>query len=273
MQKKELLLHKRRICYSIEGTGPAVVLLHGFGEDGSIWHYQQRFLRKSFQIIIPDLPGSGCSDTIEVKEMRAASVIEEYAMDIKAVLERESVERCTLIGHSMGGYVTLAFARNYPERLNGLGLFHSTAFADSDEKKSARRKGIKFIRQYGAHEFLKQSIPNLFGEEYSEKHADEIAKLISRSGNFSAAALVQYYEAMMARPDNSLVLKSITIPVLFIMGEEDKSVYLQESLRQCYYPAKALINILPNTAHMGMWEQKDRANDTVLKFLNYVCDA
>lgn len=273
MQRKECSNLKTRICYVLDGRGPAVVLLHGFGEDSSIWIHQQRVLCHQFKVIIPDLPGSGCSELMDVTGMQGAAVLEEYAVCIKKILDEEKIDQCTIIGHSMGGYVALAFSHRYPESLNGLGLFHSTAFADSEEKKSIRRKGIEFIQRYGAQKFLQQSIPNLFGEAFTQAHPEQIEKLISGSANFTAEALVQYYQAMMNRPDRSDCLKRIDIPVLFIIGEEDKSVYLQESLKQCYLPARSFINILPETAHMGMWEQKDQANDTVLKFLNYVRDA
>ncbi len=273
MQEKLLLYNDSRVYYETEGNGSPVMLVHGFGEDGRVWHYQRAFLRDHFYLIIPDLPGSGKSDLLSVPSGHTASVIERYADSIKQVLNRENIKQCTLIGHSMGGYVALAFAQHYPERLNALGLIHSTAFADSEEKKATRRKGIAFIQRYGAQEFLKQSIPNLFGGTFTRQHPKQIEALMRGTGNFTAAALVQYYEAMIERPDRTETLKKLAIPVLFIIGEEDKSVSLEDSLKQCHLPVKALINILPDTAHMGMWEQKDQANDTVMKFLNYVCDA
>ncbi|HRN57707.1 MAG TPA: alpha/beta hydrolase [Agriterribacter sp.] len=272
MQEKWLAYHNSRICYETEGKGAPVVLVHGFGEDGRVWKHQRERLQSHFHLIIPDLPGSGRSGMLSIAPEHAASAMEIYADGIKQVLDREAVKQCTLIGHSMGGYVALAFAHRYPERLNALGLVHSTAFADSEQKIATRRKGIAFIQRYGAQEFLKQSIPHLFGAAFTRQHPEQIEALTGRAGNFTAAALVQYYEAMIKRPDSTATLKKLTIPVLFIIGEEDKSVSLEDSLKQCHFPVKALINILPDTAHMGMWEQKDQANDTVVKFLNYACD-
>ncbi|HTN06423.1 alpha/beta hydrolase [Agriterribacter sp.] len=273
MHEKWLTYNDSRIYYETEGKGSPVMLIHGFGEDGRVWHYQRAFLKDHFHLIVPDLPGSGKSDILSIPADQTTSVIERYADGIKQILDRENIEQCVIAGHSMGGYVALAFAQHNPERLNGLGLVHSTAFADNEEKKAARRKGIAFIQRYGSQEFLKQSIPNLFGAAFTRRHPQQIEALIHGAGNFTAAALVQYYEAMIERPDRTETLKSLTIPVLFIIGEEDKSVSLQDSLKQCYLPATSLIHILPDTAHMGMWEQKDQANNTVIKFLNYVCDA
>lgn len=259
--------------YKTEGEGLPVVLIHGFGEDGTVWHYQRSFLKDHFRLIIPDLPGSGQSEFLSISPGRSSFIIDIYADCIKQMLDREGIRECTMLGHSMGGYIALAFAQHNPERLNGLGLVHSTAFADSEEKKATRKKGIAFIQRYGPQEFLKQSIPNLFGEQFTRENPGQIEALIARAGNFTAPALVQYYEAMTERPDRTETLKKTVNPVLFIIGEEDKSVYLQDSLKQCYLPGKAQIDILPGVAHMGMWEQKDQTNDTVLKFLNYVSDA
>lgn len=273
MDGKLLMYDGARIYYETEGSGPPVMLIHGFGEDSAIWRYQRAFLKAHFRLIIPDLPGSGRSDLLPISPEQLPSAIEIYADCMQRVLEKEGIEQCTMLGHSMGGYVALAFAHYNPGRLNGLGLVHSTAFADNEEKKETRRKGIAFIQRYGAHEFLKQSIPNLFGEAFTREHPEQIKALTAAAANFTDAALVQYYEAMIGRPDRTSTLKNITIPVLFIIGKEDKSVYLQDSLKQCYLPAKALIDILRHTAHMGMWEQKDQVNDTIMKFLNYIRDA
>ena len=273
MPGKLLTFNGSRIYYETVGEGLPVILIHGFGEDGTIWHYQRAFLKAHFRLIIPDLPGSGKSALLSISPDRSSFIIDLYAACIKQILDQESIQKCAMLGHSMGGYIALAFAQYNPERLNGLGLVHSTAFADSEDKKNTRRKGIAFIQRYGAQEFLKQSIPNLFAEKFTVEYPDQIEALINNAGNFTASALVQYYEAMTERPDRTETLKKVTNPVLFIIGEEDKSVYLQDSLKQCYLPGNTQINILPGVAHMGMWERKDQTNDTVMNFLNYVSDA
>jgi len=260
------------VVYSITGQGPVVMLIHGFGEDSSVWEHQVGFLQQSYTLILPDIPGSGRSTT-PVTRQRPGVMMDTYAEIMKYILDEENVPVCTMIGHSMGGYITLAFAALFPEKLNAIGLFHSTAYSDTEERIATRKKGISFIQKYGAQDFLKQSIPNLFGPSFSAQYPDEIQKLIDRSGNFTSEALVQYYESMIERPDRTIVLKKISKPILFIIGEEDKSVYLQDSLNQCHLPLLSLINILPGVAHMGMWEMKDQACATLMKFLNYVTDA
>ena len=269
---KTLSFQGTDITYRVAGKGPDVVLLHGFGEDGNVWKFQEAFLTPYFRLIIPDLPGSGRSPFLPMDGIPPEDIISGYADIIKKIAEKEAVRHCVLLGHSMGGYIALAFAAKYEDMLAGLGLVHSTAYADSGEKKEARSKGIAFIQKHGAQEFLKQSVPNLFGDDFKAAWPEAVQELIDNAANFSVAALVQYYEAMMGRPDSTAVLKNIKKPVLFIIGEEDKSVYLQDSLSQCYLPVLSLINILPRVAHMGMWEMKDRTNATIIEFLNYCFD-
>ena len=170
----------------------------------------------------------------------------------------------------MGGYITLAFAEKYPERLNGFTFLHSTAFADSEEKKTARRKSIEFIRKYGAAEFIKQSSPNLFSEHTKSENPSLIQELISRYDNFEADVLVYYYEAMMQRPDRTNLLRSFKKPIQFIIGEGDNAVPLEQSLRLCYLPEFSYIHILESAGHIGMWEAKAEVNNFLLAFINQV---
>jgi pimeloyl-ACP methyl ester carboxylesterase len=172
-----------------------------------------------------------------------------------------------MIGHSMGGYITLAFAEKYRDHLHAFGLFHSTAFADSEEKKITRKKGIEFIHQHGAFEFLKTTIPNLFSSTFKSQIKNSIDCFIGRLSNFSPAALVSYYEAMMNRPDRTSVLKNSTIPVLFVAGEQDTAVPIEDSLKQCHLPRKTYIYILKQSAHMGMLEEPATTNCLLEKFL------
>jgi pimeloyl-ACP methyl ester carboxylesterase len=256
--------------YRVTGTGKPVVLLHGFGEDSSIWDNQINFLQDHYQLIIPDLPGSGDSkvenwSTVLQKE---SLTIEWLADAVKTILTKEQTEPCTLIGHSMGGYITLAFAEKYPELLEKIGLFHSTAFADSAEKIQTRRKSIAFIKEYGSYLFLKQSIPNLFAEKFKTEQASKIETLIDKGKNFAPEALIQYYEAMIKRPDRTAVLKNWQKPVLFLLGKFDPAAPLQDCLQQVHLPAISHVHILQNSAHMGMWEETLKANEALAHFLH-----
>jgi len=172
-----------------------------------------------------------------------------------------------LVGHSMGGYIVLAFAEKYHEYLKAFGFFHSTAYADNEEKKTARRKGIEFINQRGAFEFLKNITPNLFSPKTKDERPRLIDEFISGLNNFSSTALVSYYMAMMQRPDRTSILKKAIVPVLFIIGEQDNAVPLTDSLQQCHLPEKSYIHILRQSGHLGMLEEADISNHILKNFL------
>jgi len=174
----------------------------------------------------------------------------------------------TMIGHSMGGYITLAFVSKYPDYLSSFGLFHSSAFADSDEKKETRKKGIEFIRQHGAFEFLKNATPNLFSPLSKDEKPELIDGFIRSLNNFSTQSLVSYYEAMMQRPDRTDLLKATPLPVLLVMGKYDSAVPLQDGLKLAHMPEKSYIHILHQSGHMGMFEEDKNSNHILKKFLS-----
>lgn len=250
-----------------------MVLLHGFGEDSRIWDKQVAFLQDHCQLIVPDIPGSGNSALLQLAKLpssaqRAYVSIDDYADTVYAILEAENIDRCLMLGHSMGGYITLAFAERYPERLAGFGLVHSTAFADSEEKKQMRAKAIETIGRYGAEPFLKNTIPNLFGRSFKEKHPERINQLIHAAGGFTTEALQQYYQAMIQRPDRCQVLKSNRLPVLFVMGTEDMAAPMDDVLKQVSLPGISYIHVLPGCGHMGMWEAPDTLNQLLRAFIH-----
>ena len=284
MQNSQFIQYKNKnIHYRVFGKGSAVVLIHGFGEDGNIWNALIKNLQNNFLLIVPDIPGSGKSEMLE-----GNISIEDHADVIKEILNAElpgerlissqqsssfppplgEIEGAgaVIIGHSMGGYITIAFAEKYPELLNGFGLFHSSAFADDEEKKQTRRKAIDFIKTNGAYAFLRTSIPNLFA---GKQHLKEMEALIEEGRKFSSEALIQYYHAMINRPERTEVLKIFSKRVLFIIGEKDNAVPLQASLQQCHLPAISHVHIL-DTGHMGMIEDTSKALMAMKSFLQNI---
>jgi pimeloyl-ACP methyl ester carboxylesterase len=259
----------KKIFFRAEGAGNPVVLLHGFGEDGRIWDNQVKTLRERYRVFVPDLPGSGKSEMLD-----EPASMENFAEAMQAVIldeiQKEGNTTFSLIGHSMGGYITLAFAEKYPESLNAFGLFHSSAYSDNEEKIQTRKKGIEFIRKNGSEAFLKTSIPNLFSEKSKLDQPQLPEQLLSVSKNITPDALIGYYEAMIRRPDRTEVLKNFTRPVLFIAGVHDSAVPLPAVLEQCHLPAISTVNFLQNSGHMGMWEEPELSNDYLLSFLRFV---
>lgn len=260
---KSLSHKKGRISYSVYGEGKTVLLVHGFAEDGRIWDNQVARFKDEFRIIVPDLPGSGKSDFIpEVFSM------EDHADMLENLLTKEDVEAADIIGHSMGGYIALAFAEKYVDRMTGLCLFHSSSYADTEEKIESRRKSIQFIKQNGSLKFLEQATPNLFSDKTKAENPALVEEIINRYSNFNPNSLVHYYEAMIQRPDRSELLRKIPKPVLIIAGEHDTAVPIKHSLEQSYLPELSYFHSLNNSGHMGMLEEPALSNHYLEILLN-----
>jgi pimeloyl-ACP methyl ester carboxylesterase len=253
------------LFYRDMGKGHPTLLLHGFAEDGTVWDNQIDALCGACRLIIPDLPGNGRSAALTIPIS-----IEEMAAVIKGLLDQLNIAKVNLIGHSMGGYIALAFAALYPERLNAFGLFHSTAYPDSEEKKTTRRKAIEFIRTNGSAPFIRQSTPNLFSAHTREQQPDLIETTIAKYSGFAPGSLIAYYKAMIARPDRTDVLRQFTRPVLFIIGHDDNIIPLQQSLEQSWLPSISQLCILKNTGHQAMLEHPEKSTQLLKDFINFV---
>jgi pimeloyl-ACP methyl ester carboxylesterase len=258
---KKLTFEGAEVFYTADGSGLPLLLVHGFAEDSWIWEAQLARLKDQFRVLIPDLPGSGHSPFNP-----RITGLEGYADCLVAILDAEKVDQAVLVGHSMGGYIALAFGEKYSGRLQGLGLFHSTAYADSPEKIEARRKGIDFIGLHGSGPFLAGSIPNLFSETFSTERPEVVQALIRRYAHFDPAALSAYYQGMIDRPDRTGVLKSSSVPVLFVIGEQDKLIPMQDMLQQSQMPDISFIHILESAAHMGMLEAPTKSTLILQEF-------
>jgi pimeloyl-ACP methyl ester carboxylesterase len=260
MKEKEIILNNKKVFYRTIGKGPAVVLLHGFGEAGWVWSHQFNTI-EGFQFIVPDLPGSGRSEMIDNMS------IEGLAEAIYQSLKQLNINQCTMIGHSMGGYITLAFAEKYPALLNSYGLFHSTAFADTEEKKASRKKTIESIQQNGMAAFLQNFIPGLYGNYFKQQHPDAIENHLTQATALTEAALIAYSQSMIERPDRTNVLKQNKMPVLFVLGKEDVAIPFQDTLKLASMPDISYIHILKKAGHMGIIEEPEQSNKILNNFL------
>jgi len=273
MQQKEISHRHKKIFYRAIGEGPVVVLLHGVPFDGSLWSNQYQAL-PGFKLIIPDLPGVGKSEMIEDMSMEGmAECIKEMIVHETASLFFKTGEphSVIVIGHSMGGYITLALAEMHPELLNGFGLFHSSAYADSEERKEGRKKTIQLIQEKGVEEFANTSVPNLFSSVTKQQNPGLVDEEIAYARNFSAETLVNYQTAMMQRKDRREVLERATVPVLFILGQSDAVVPLKDGLEQGSLGDLSYFHVLESAGHVGMKEQPNETNSILLNYLRNTC--
>jgi pimeloyl-ACP methyl ester carboxylesterase len=181
------------------------------------------------------------------------------------VLDALDVNSCVMVGHSMGGYVTLEFAKQFPEMLNGMCLFHSHAAADTEEVKENRRRTIEMIK-LNRKGFIKQFIPDLFAEINVEQFAKEIDRLWKIADKMSGQSIIAALQGMMERSGKLDLLLNSTIPVLFIAGKEDMRIPVQNVLAQGILPRHSEVLVLADVGHMGFIEAKQQTIDMISCF-------
>jgi len=223
----ETLLYKNtQISYSDSGKGTAVVLLHGFLENKTMWNFYVSELSKKNRIITIDLLGHG-----ETESLGYVQTMEENADVVHEVLSKLKIRKAILVGHSMGGYVALAFAELYPEKMKGLVLLNSTSKEDSSERKKNRDRAIKAVKK-DYETFIRLSIANLFSEENREILIKEIEAVKIQALKTPLQGIVASLEGMKARKDREFLLHTTTFPKLLIVGKKDPVLNYDENLEQ-----------------------------------------
>ncbi|HNW99262.1 MAG TPA: alpha/beta hydrolase [Bacteroidales bacterium] len=252
--EKRITFNNKRIHYKVEGKHKqnTVVLLHGFTESLDIWDDFSAELSVGYKVICIDLPGHGKSECVA-----KAHSMELMADIVKSVLDIEEVEECVMIGHSMGGYVALAFAEKYPLMMKGLGLFHSSAFPDTPEGKANRLKTIEFIEKNHSG-FIMNFIPDLFAPANREPLQKEIYILVEKAKLMTKEAIIASQLGMMERTDKCNVLAEIPCPVLFIAGKLDSRVPFQKVIEMITISKDTTALLLHDIAHMGYLEAYDK---------------
>lgn len=249
--------------YYIAGRGPVVVLLHGFCENKSIWYPAAKELQQHFTLIVPDLPGFGASGLPDT------TLTMEYMADmVSRVLELERVKQCVMVGHSMGGYVTLAFMEKYAGYLKGAGLFHSTAAPDDETKKANRLKTAEFVRENGVAPFVRTLAPTLFSPR-NKPDERSFSELLAMMESCSPEGVMAATLAMRARPDRTSVLKGAAIPVLFAAGIADQTIAADAMLKQASITPVSVVEMLNHSGHLGMLEEPERTADILKRFVHF----
>jgi len=247
----------KKIYYRVAGRGPCLVLLHGFLESQNIWNDYSVELSKHFKLITIDLPGHGKTENIsEVHTMELMAEI------VKELLDRLQIKEYVVIGHSMGGYVALAFAEMFSEGTKGFGVFHSHALADSTEAKINRGRAIQVVRE-NHKDFISSFIPDLFTLRNQERFAEEIKELQAESRQMEKEGIIAALSGMRQRTDKLKLLKNTKVPVLFIIGKKDPRTPLDVMNEQISLPQHSEVLILDQVAHMGFLEAKN----TCLSFI------
>lgn len=252
------------LAYTEQGTGFPLVLIHGFCESKKIWQHFMGPLSRHYHVIAIDLPGFGES----THDVRYYSM-EAMADAVCQLLVKLDIKKCVMVGHSLGGYVSLAFAEKYGDMLSGMGLFHSTAYADTEEKRQNRNKTIDYIERHGVEAFIKPFVPPLFFMRNRQRLEAEIALMTEIGLETPLETVLHVSKAMRDREDRSELVANLTIPVMYIIGKEDGSVPFEFSIKQCSLPKRSVVYIFEETGHMGMFERAPETLKAVEGFVNY----
>ena len=240
-----------------EGQGTTLLFLHGFCETHEIWSDFVKPLTEHFRVITIDLPGFGDSEILP-----PPFSIDDVGNAVAHWLTRRNLGRTIVIGHSLGGYVALSLAENHQELVGGLGLFHSTIFPDSEEKKQNRSKVIDFVRRNGVQPFIDTFVPSLFFDPLHPA-TNQVHQIASMT---KPMTLISYLQAMRDRPDRSTTWKSGSMPKLLISGVQDALVPIKISQEMAKMAKNLSFFELQKVGHMGFFEAKTECQEIIKGF-------
>lgn len=249
------------ICDSEVGD-KVVVLLHGYLENMLVWEEFVPLLYKNVRVITLDIPGHGISEVQgEIHTM-------EYLADtIAAALDKLNIESATIVGHSMGGYIALAFAERYSSRTDGVVLLHSTPYADSDEKRKNRQREISLIKS-GKKEMLVHTAPEAgFAPENRNRFRTEIEDLQQTILLTEDAGIIALLNGMIERKAQSEMLHALGKPILFILGRKDGYIVPEIAEKMVADHPEAEVVWLENSGHMGFIEEAKACATALLNFV------
>jgi pimeloyl-ACP methyl ester carboxylesterase len=249
--------------YKKLGSGPVLVLIHGFPESGTLWRNVQDALAEQYTLIIPDLPGSGET------QLERSSSIAEMAEGINNIMIRENIDKAVIAGHSMGGYVAFAFADMFPGKVAGIVAIHSTPGADDEEKKILRQKSINLVQKGGKDVFLQSMVPNLFSDDFKQSHPGKVEEQINGAFKMSEAAVVNFYTAMMEREDLTNAMSRLSFPFLWIIGAKDNVLPYKNILSKSYVSDINFVTFYENCGHMSMIEAPEQLVADMKHFIDY----
>lgn len=250
------------LSYSDEGKGHPVVLLHGYLETKDIWSDFARELAKYFRVIAIDIPGHGKSG--KVSDVHTVELIAEA---VDWLLKTLKVPKAFVIGHSMGGYAGLAFLAQYPAKVSGLCLFHSTPFADTEEKKANRDREIALIRQGQQNIVFETNVPKGFANDNLQRLKEKVEWAKSLAAQCPPEGIIALLEGLKIRPDRQSLLKETSAPLLFILGKKDNYIphEIMVSVAQRSPCSEHLL--LGNSGHLGFLEEPQPCLETLKSFI------
>lgn len=244
------------------GSGIHVILLHGFCEDHTIWDDVLPAF-SDCELHLVDLPGFGRSQT----KLPLPLTIDWVADQVYEQVIKPLKTKPLVVGHSLGGYVTLGLAERYASSLGGFCLFHSTGHPDPEEKKQTRNKTMNFVNENGVDEFIRQFVPGLFHSTFRREHPEAVQEVVALCAKTPRLTITSYLAAMRDRPDRMQVLEEFAGKKLVVAGEKDGTIPLEQSLALKEIVGEKDFHLLENTAHMGMFERTEESIEALQSFV------
>jgi 3-oxoadipate enol-lactonase len=241
-----------QLAYERRGRGAPLVLLHGFPLDHHLWDEVAPLLEDTFDIILPDLRGFGNSTMLDVPQG-----IDDYATDIASLLGHLNIQKAAIVGHSMGGYVALAFARLYPERVSGLGLVSSQVLADPPERREGRYKSAADVAANGIGSVVEAMTPKFTTDEKLQAYARASMERQRPS------AYINALKAMAERVDSTALLSSFHFPVVVIHGDSDSLIPIDRAREVKAALPQAHLVELAGAGHMPMMEANEKTAEAL----------
>ncbi|MCC9072681.1 alpha/beta hydrolase [Flavobacterium sp. F-65] len=259
---KNILFKNTNISYSDTGKGTTIVLLHGFLENKTMWNHYVDVFSKNYRVVTIDLLGHG-----KTEPLGYVHTMEDNADVVKEVLSHLEINKAVFVGHSMGGYIALAFAELYPENVQGLVLLNSTSKPDSTERKLNRNRAIKAVKQ-NYTTFIGLAIGNLFSENNRERLATNIELVKEEALKTPLQGIIASLEGMKIRKDKELILHTDLFPKLLILGKMDPVLNYEETILQIENTDVSLVTF-PD-GHMSSIENETELTAVLLDFFNKI---
>jgi 3-oxoadipate enol-lactonase len=251
------------IVYEIVGEGPPVVLLHPFPAHHEFWNPVTTKLGARYRLILPDLRGHGDSEIGE-----GPALMQKHASDIARVLDAAGVGKAALIGCSIGGYILFEFWRRFRERVTALAICDARPQADTAEARANRLKAAADVLEQGTEPFIESMIPKLIGRTTASTRPDLVEGARAMMRKMSAEDLSLVQRGMAERPDSVADLKTINVPTLIAIGEEDVLCTVADGELMRQHIAGSQLKMIPKAGHYSPWEQPEAAGTVLRQFLD-----
>jgi 3-oxoadipate enol-lactonase len=251
------------IVYEVRGNGPPVILLHPFPSDHEFWNPVAAALESRYRLILPDLRGHGASEIGE-----GPALMQKHALDLARVLDAAGIGKAAFVGCSIGGYILFEFWRRFRARVTSLALCDTRPQADTVEARANRLKTAATVLEQGTEPFIEAMIPKLMGRTTVETRPDLVEGARAMMRKMSAEDINLVLRGMAERPDSVADLKTINVPAVIVIGEEDvlSTVADGELMRQNI--AGSQLKVIPKAGHYAPWERAEAVGMALRQFLD-----